>query len=202
MAIDLPNNAPRFIQSFNFWLETNTQAFESPISRSIQTIELSGARWRASYTLRPMIKSDASIWKVFLLKLKGRAEFFNAYDPDYTRQGVGGGSPVVLGSGQTGNTLLIDGVTPLVSGWLKAGDYFSVNGELKQVTQDINTDVYSQATLVFEPRLRNSPGDNAVINITNPTCRMKLIDDSQQSWELDYNKIYPAKTFSGVETFT
>jgi hypothetical protein len=88
------------------------------------------------------------------------------------------------------------------AGWLRAGDYFSVNGELKRLTEDASTNGSGEATLTFEPFLRNSPVDNAVVTVTNPTCNMVLADDSQLSWQSDANRIYQERTFSAFEVFT
>lgn len=127
---------------------------------------------------------------------------FNAYDPDRkTPLDVATGTPLVKGAGQNGNTLAIDGCTPGVTGWLKAGDYFSVNSELKQFTADASTNGSGEATLAFQPALRNSPEDNAPLTVTGATCTMILADDRQGIWEADVSGIYEEKTFSKVEVF-
>lgn len=201
MPITMPPG--RFIKESNFYLETNTQVFTSPVNRAVQRRERAGARWRMTLTLRPMHREDAAKWIAFLLKLRGMTETFYASDPDWqVNRGPGTGNPLVRGAGQTGNTLLIDGCTPSVTGWLRAGDYFSVNGELKRLTADANTSGSTQTTLNFEPFLRNSPVDNAVVTVTNPVCEMILTDDSQLSWQSDARQIYQERTFSAVEVFS
>lgn len=198
-TISMPAN-PGFIRSHAFWLEPNTQIFTSPLARSTQTFELGGPRWCARYTLRPMLRADAMLWKAFLLQLKGRVNTFYAYDPDCKEpRGVATGTPLVKGAGQTGTSLLIDGCTPNVTGWLLAGDYFTANGEMKQLTQPVNTNGSGEATLYFEPMLRSSPADNAPLTVRNCTVQMILVDDQQGDWESNENGLYRELTFSGYE---
>jgi len=203
MAIDLPPN-PGFRAS-EFGLETNTQRFESPITKAVQRVLLGGGRWTASYTIRRMRASEplAAQWITFFLQLEGSYGTFNAYDPDRrTPRGVATGTPLVKGGSQTGSTLAIDGCTADVTGWLKAGDYFAVSGELKQLTADANTNGSGEATLSFKPPLRSSPADNAALTTQRPTCTMTLVDDQQAKWRADMNGVYEEKSFSAIEVFS
>lgn len=202
-TIDMPSTLG-FIKESNFYLETNTQMFTSPLNKSIQTIQLSGARWRMDLTLRAMTKAEAAKWIAFFLQLRGMSETFYGFDPDWiSNQGsarITPGTPLVNGAGQTGTSLVIDGCPLSVTGYLKAGDYYSVNGELKRLTADVNTNGSGQATLVGEPYIRISPADNAAVTVANPKAKMRLMDDSQLSWMSNQNGIYQEKTFSAFES--
>lgn len=194
-------STPNFVRS-SFQLQSNTQTFASPINRSIQTSEMVGARWIGSYTLPFMKRPSAGLWQSFLIQCRGAGGRFFGFDPDGRPNiGAGSGSPLINGGGQTGNSLTTDGWDPAVEGALMPGDYFSVNGELKMITQQIDVDENGFATLVFEPSLRYSPPDNAVINITDPTCIMRLQDDNQALWEVNHNGLY-SLSFTGIEVFT
>lgn len=201
MPIDLPSY-PGFT-TCRFGLETNTQTFTSPLTKATQRVLLGGARWNGNYSLPAMNRAQAAAWKAVFLQLEGMANTFNAYDPDCKApRGSAGGTPLVNGANQTGSTLTIDGCTANIVGWLKAGDYFSVNGELKMLTQDATTNGSGQTTLNFKPALRNSPTDNAAIVTDRPTCTMILTDDMQAIWECDKNGIYQPKSFSAYEVFS
>ena len=63
----------------------------------------------------------------------------------------------------------------------KAGDFFSVNGELKIATADANSDGSGNVTLSFAPRLRTSPSDGASVETTAPSGTFLLMD-SRQGW--------------------
>jgi hypothetical protein len=200
MSITMPST-PGFISS-KFGLETNTQTFSSPLTKNVQRLLLGGARWTASYTLPKMKRERAAAWQAFFLSLDGGLNTFNAFDPDAKQpRGIATGTPLVNGANQTGNTLVIDGCTASVFGWLRAGDYVSVNGELKMATADCNTDGSGNATISFKPAIRNSPSDNSAVTVRNATCTMVLADDNQAMWDTDMNSIYQDKTFTAYEVF-
>jgi hypothetical protein len=85
-----------------------------------------------------------------------------------------GGPPVVDGSGQLGRRLFVKGLAnnELI---LRAGDYFTVQNELKIVTQDIYSTGSGGAEFVFEPALRNSPADETHVEIAWPHAVFRLL---------------------------
>jgi len=194
--------APGFAAS-TFGLIANTQTFRSPLDGTVQTIELPGARWRASYRLPPMKRPQAAAWQAFLAALKGQAGRFFGFDPD-ARQPRGSGAgdaPQVKGAGQGGESLVSDAWTANQTGLLIPGDYFEVNGELKMVTASVDSDGTGTASIAFTPSLRASPADNAVLTLVNPKVVMMLADDAQSSWDSDSVPFYLI-AFAGVEAFT
>ena len=189
------------IRRVRFGLQTNTQVFISPLSNDTQRSALPGARWIATYELVPDTRDQMAEVQAFLTKLRGGEHTFYGYDPAATSpRGVGTGTPKVNGASQSGTSLVTDGWTPNQTGILKAGDYFTVNDELKMITADVNSDGGGNATLVFSPSLRDSPDDNADLTVADATCVMRLIDDSQAEWSVEVDGFYSI-TFSGIETF-
>lgn len=177
----------------------NTQVFTSPLTQATQTNELGGARWAASYTTTRLTRAQASPLKAFLMQLKGQVNYFYGYDPDCKLPlGVATGTPLVMGSSQVGESVVTDGWTPSVTGILKAGDLIQVGTELKMVTADINSNASGVATIPIRPSIRQSPADNSPIVTNTPKCIMRLMDDSQASWEAD-NLGLVVITFSGIE---
>ena len=198
----LPENS--FISS-TFGLESNTQTFESPLSRNTQVLELTGARWTAQYNVSNKTPALAGQWISFLTKLKGQANSFYGYDPKrVTAQGNAGGTPLVNGASQTGNSLITDGWTNSITGILKAGDMIAFDTtagrELKMITADANSDGSGNCTLSIEPAIRVSPANNATVIVATPTCIMRLSDDTQARWFVNELGLYEIK-FSGIEFF-
>ena len=188
-------------RSSRFGLRANSQSFESPLTRTVQTLELTGARWFATYELPPMKRDRSAIWMAWLTSLQGRAGRFYGYDPDCRRpRGTGAGTPLVNGASQSGLSLITDGwsVSQFV---LRAGDYFTVNGELKMVTADASANGAGQATIAFTPSLRASPADNAALTLNDASCTMMLIDDEQAAWDADMVSVFGLR-FSGIEVFS
>lgn len=198
--LDLPANFRSLIKSSNFGIEWNTQQFTSPLSRWTQRNELDGPRWKATYTTIPMRRSTFAPLQAVLIKAKGRVNRLKAFDTDAPALlGTGGGSPVVMGASQTGDSLITDGWTALASGLMLPGDYFSVNNEFKMVTASVDSDSGGVATVNFEPPLRASPADNAVLTTSVPKCLMTL-DSDILSWDSDEAGIYQF-SFSMTEAF-
>jgi hypothetical protein len=198
--------SPGFLSS-PFRLETNTQRFESPFTRNVQRVLLSGARWAGNFNLPAMNRAQMAEWQAFLLQLEGGVNTFYGFDPDgRTPRGqaaINPGTPLVNGGSQTGSSLVIDGAPANVTGWLLTGDYFTVNSELKMVTSPVNTDGSGNATINFKPALRSSPADNAPLTVQNATCLMTLADDQQTGWQGRSNRIgfYEPLSFAAIEVF-
>lgn len=189
----------RFASS-SFFLETNTQTFESPLNRNRQTLELAGQRWRGTWTLPQLTKEQAAPWIAFFMQLKGQVNTFTASDPDWqTNLGAWSGTPLVKGASQTGNSLLIDGCNTSVTGWAKAGDYFNVASKLYRVTADANSNGSGEVTLSFQPPIYIAPADNAAITKNPATIQMRLMDDMTGEWTSGISNIYESKTFTAVE---
>lgn len=184
----------------SFGLQNNNQEFISPLSNVIQIAELTGSRWYATYTIPPMSKSEALEYIGFLNKLQGRVHSLYGYDPSHrTPSGSYSSSTLLVnGADQTGISLTTDGAQVSTT-VLKAGDFFSVNNELKMVTADATSDSSGNLTINFVPSLRASPTDNASLTLTNPTCAMKLQSDSF-TYDINQAQIYGI-SFSAIESF-
>lgn len=85
---------------------------------------------------------------------------------------------LVNGSSQTGSTLIIDGLPTSTNGLARAGDWFEVNGELKRLTADLNSDSSGNGVLIFEPTLRSSPSTNSPVIFRSPMGRFLVAEDS------------------------
>jgi hypothetical protein len=88
---------------------------------------------------------------------------------------------LVNGASQTGGALIIDGLPTSTNGLARAGDWFEVNGELKRLTADLNSDGSGNGFLMFEPTLRSSPADNTPVIFRSPMGRF-LIAQESTSW--------------------
>ena len=184
-----------------FSLMPNTQIFESPLNRTVQTLELPGARWTFALEYKGLTLADARALKAFFAQLRGMAGRFYLGDYSHrTPSGTAAGSPMVKGAGQSGSTLITYGWTPNQAALLLPGDYIGVNGELKLVTAVCASDASGNATITFEPPLRTSPPDNAQIVTSAPKCVMRLLDDEQDQIIVDPER-RPTVSFEGVEVF-
>lgn len=174
----------------------------SPFTFAGQAQASSGQMWQADVTLPPMKRSDAEQWVAWLVSLRGRFGTFNMGDPiGCTPRGVATGTPLVNGSNQTGENLIIDGCTANVTGWLRAGDYIQLGAAgtatLHKVLADVNTNASGETTLSLWPHIRSAPDDNATVVVNNTVGRWRLASN-ESSWSVNEAAIYGI-TFGAME---
>jgi len=144
-----------------------TGVFSSPMTGSIQTVDRGGFRWQLMYTYTALRNDDRANVLGTLAALRSQANRLRMKVYDNPRRGSYGGNPLVMGGSQSGSSIVIDGCSISVTNWIRKGDYFSINvngeHELKMCTADANSNGSGQCTISFEPRLRASPLNNAVV---------------------------------------
>lgn len=75
------------------------------------------------------------------------------------------------GTVQSGNGLYTKGWPVSTNGLLLTGDWFEINGELKQLTAPVNSDAAGLAFMQFRPSLAGSPADNDPVIVLEPFGR-------------------------------
>lgn len=170
--------------ALDWHLQPNTQTFTSPLSRAQQTLELPGAIWAASVTMKTMTEAQWRDFSVFIARCRGAAGRF-LFSPPHagTPRGAVGGAPVASAGGGTGRLLQTQG-WPASANVLRPGDFFSVQTgaemhEMKIITVNAGTDAAGRVVLAFEPPLRRPPLAGAAIVTQGPVCVMRLNDDDQ-----------------------
>ncbi len=197
MTITYPLTFPSVgIMHSSFRLVRATSQSESPFTFAQQTYKYPGERWEGDVTFKPVRRASAAEIQGFIGELYGSYGTFLYGDPDALVQGLrgaGGGTPLVKGGSQTGNTLIIDGLTHALANVYRKGDYFQLGtgsaSRLYMMTQDINTNSAGEATLQFVPALRSSPADNQAVNFTAPKGLFRASDNVAQ-WDSNHSMIY------------
>ena len=185
-----------------FSLTPNTQVFESPLNKIIQTYELPGARWLFNATWQNLKEADARIFQAWIASLRGMAGRFYAYDLSHpSPRGAATGAGTVSGANQVGNSVLTywTGVTNQ-SNWFLPGDYIGIGGELKIVTVASALSAHL-STVYFEPAIRTSPGDTSPVVISAPKATFRLNDDNQDAINIDPDR-HPTISISATEVFS
>jgi len=137
MAVkNFPNVSPDANPSFT--LESNISSFESSLNKSVQHMELPGARWRGSVAFSNRTRQEANKIKAFMTSLGGQVGRFYLTPFDAYQSGTMSGTGVVDGAVASGSSLLN------TKGWnadqdklFEAGDYIEVNGQLCMVPEDV-----------------------------------------------------------------
>lgn len=159
----------------------NTKISRSWLTGFVTTRSFGGERVSITLYHDNLTLAQRALLTAFFAKLNGQQH--RALIPAYgfSNQGAFGGTPLVAGASQQGNSLDIDGCSNNITDWAKAGDWFSVGEELKMFTDDVDSNGSGLATLTFRPRLRTAPADNDPIETTNPTGRF-VLDESSIQW--------------------
>lgn len=106
---------------------------------------------------------------------------------------------LVDGAAQVGNVLETDEWPVSTSGLMVKDDYFTINNELKQLTENVDSDGTGKATLIFEPPLRVSPADNDPIIYSKPYGRF-LLQDLQERTSKTFETSYSLEFFEDIGT--
>ncbi|NUA26103.1 hypothetical protein [Cupriavidus basilensis] len=176
-------------------LQSNTEAFTSPLNRATQTMERPGARWKVTLEFPPMNEVKRGRLEGFLAGLGGQAGRFNLWPHqrpsaailatprdatlvlDFLAQSYQvDGLPVVNGA-MANFKLLPTKYWPASTLVLRAGEFLSVGGELKMVTVDVASDAAGSASIPVAPAFRIAPADGAVLKLSKPTAKMMLATD-------------------------
>jgi hypothetical protein len=169
----------------------------STFDGSAQAITVGAPRWAFTISTGPLKFAEVPEWEAFIDRLDGRVNRVRAWD--WRREqplGPASGSPEVRVAG-TGSTLQTHFWTPTVSGILRAGSYMQINGELKRLSETINSDGLGRATISFVPPLRAEAPAGAPLILSVPTARFMLVTE-RPSME-QRGSVNPGQTLSFEE---
>ena len=136
-VLDFPSVNPDVGTSLS--LKTNSTTFTSELNNAVQTGKLVGDQWSANMPFTNRSEKEGRRIKAFLARLGGMTGRFRMTPPDLNQLGTMSGSGVVDGAGQTGSTLNTTGWDAEQPELFEAGDYIEFNGELKMVTDTVDT---------------------------------------------------------------
>lgn len=194
MTITYPLSFPSNVglTSFKIGLIEAVSAATSPYDFSTQVYQYGGQVWRIEAALPLMRRNNAAVYDAFFLKLRGMYGTFLFGDPNATTpQGTWGGTPLVNGAAQTGNTLNIDGVT--IGGTVKAGDYFQLGSgstsRLYKIVTDATANGSGQVTLEFMPAITTAPADNATVTYNSAVGAFRL-ESNANMLEISAQSLY------------
>lgn len=147
-------------------LLANTGFLASAVTQAVQTIGRPGERWELTCHWMNIYGDNRADLLAFFARLNGgehrvRMPFFGQ-----VQRGSLGGTPLVQGASQVGNSLVIDGATISQTGWIKAMDLLRWGGSIHMATADANSDGSGNVTIPIEPAIRNSPANNAPVIVT------------------------------------
>ena len=196
MTIVYPLTFPSQLTIEDFQIDINTAAAAntSPFSLSQQVYDFGGEIWQFTGSMPTMVRENSAIYSSFLMSLRGIVGTFLMPIPDSKNPlGSWGGTPVVNGAGQTGDTLAISGLPASQVGCAKAGDFIQLgtgnSTRLHRVVADADSDGSGNMTVTIVPRLRESPADGATVIYQNAHGRFRL-DERTAGYAASPKKLY------------
>jgi len=201
MAIAYPLEMPSTPgpKRVNLFAVSNVAISRSPYTMKEHIHVHSGMAWGAEITLPTLTRDQAEEWTSWLLKLNGPQGTFYLGDPLAAEpRGYGSTGVLVKGAGQTGQSLLVDGLPTSITNVIRAGDYIEVEQRLYKVLNDVDSNGSGEATLDIWPRLRSAPLDNS--NVLTRNCRglFRLTQTTNPVYAADETKYYEF-SFSCIE---
>lgn len=207
MTITYPITAPttRKLTGITIRDMTASAASRSPFTLSSQTQIFDGQAWSLDVNLPLMRRNEGgAAWAAFILRLNGSEGTFLMGDPvGAVGRGALTGAPLVRGAGQSGQTIVIDGVPPNTTNWIREDDYLQfgtgATARLHKAILDANSDGAGIVTVDIWPRLRESPADNSAVVVTNCVGRWRRPPGEQSpGWSIEAPDYY-AIQFTAIE---
>lgn len=161
---------------------SNTITHRSWLSSFVQTQSFGGELWAATLYFRVGL-ADRNELTGWFAKMNGSEHRVTLPVHKLAQRGAFGGTPVVNGASQVGTQLTVSGCSNNITNWIRAGDWFTVNSELKMATADASSDGSGNITINFRPRIRVSPSNGASLETTAPTGRFLIVSPSLE-WSL------------------
>lgn len=154
-------------------------------------------RWFAMLEIVPKSSTDLIAWSLALDRLSDLANVVAIGPPHYEGPATSyaGNDPLVNGASQTGQSLVCDDVT-ISTDILSAGDFLSydvtsaggdTNRELNRVTAAAASDGSGNVTFTLLLPIRNSPADDATVEIQSPTA-LFMLEQPQSAVQLREGK--------------
>lgn len=173
MAIIALPTAFSFTRVRRFGLVRGGNILRSRYTGQAQRVIYPFAVWEFEGNLVDYDSVQAANLRSFLVELEGFKNTFRLPVPGYSKPSTGHSSNTTSGVGAIGATTLAIAAGSIFG----KGDYFTVNDELKVVTQ-------VGATVSFMPPLRKAVTNGTAVTVINPTCLMHAVDEDVANWDL------------------
>ena len=166
---------------------------------SVAVVQSTKALWVLSVSQAVMGIDEARDWQAALIQLAKPGNQMEITPPGWVSgTGYSGSQGQVAGAGQLGTSLNVDTLSNNQAISL-AGDFISVNGEFKCLTQDASSNGSGAETFNFEPALRTDPPNNDPVDVKTPIITMRLITP-QAAWSASLPLLYSVN-FEAIEHF-
>lgn len=152
----------------------------------IRSLTAIGWSWTETFPLLRVSDPDHAALTAFIKNAWHAGQIFGAVHPlrpgsGLTPNGLGTANVMVVGAGQTGNSVLTDGWPISTVNCVVAGDVISIGGEVAvyEVVQSADSNGTGEVTILVNPNLRSSPANNALVRTTDVKFVVTILDRSR-----------------------
>lgn len=157
-------------------LVSATAPSQSPFTGREQVQDWGGEWWEYDIEFGFHLGREGKKMSAFFAQVGGGKNTFLLRD--WSIDQVIGGSPIVAGAGQTGNTLATTGWA-VSSTVMQYGDFFTLGtgdqSRIYQLTADVVSNGAGAATLTFVPKLRAAPANAQALIVNAPNVHLRVI---------------------------
>jgi hypothetical protein len=158
----------------------------SVFNQATQSQVMGAAYFTVKVTIGPRRRSDVRAWEAFISQFADTRNRVRFWDWRFeTPAGVAGGAPTINGAGQVGSVINTAGWTHGVAGQLLAGDYVGIDGQLRRVVGQVDSDGAGHATLLLDQPVRASPANGSAVVLTRPTTFSCARPKRRRAFSLD-----------------
>jgi len=154
------------------------------VSGRRQARQIDGQKFKLTSTFPVMSRVEFAPIKAFVMKQRSQLNTFTFIPPTISNAQGLASTVISTNASITAGAITgtVDGMTISTNGILKAGDYFRFTGQTKvyMAVDDLNADGSGEGTLTFEPPLRTTVADNAIIIYDNVDFTVGLNGDIQE----------------------
>jgi hypothetical protein len=160
----------------------------------------SASHWRLNVSTYPQTPEEARLWRLFVMRLRGRENWFECPMPAYDRPSTGyTGAIKVNGTPVNDFTLNLKSMTPSTLA-LRGGDMFTVADQCFVASADVTSDSSGEGEVSFDAPLRSNPGNGEDLIINAPYFLCASVSSNAATWTYS-EKSRQAFVFNGAEHF-
>lgn len=188
-----------FTKVNRFALVRNSNTLRSRFTGQGQRVTYPYAVWEFEGDLVEYDGPQAGAIRAFFASLDGVENTFKLPVPGYTKPSTGFvGILATNAAAASRATSLSVGSDQASKPLFNVGDFFTINDELKLVTDAVALNAGSAAVINFKPALRKPVTANTSIIFNNPYCLMHAVEDDVASWGIA-PPIRQSSSFKAIE---
>lgn len=133
-------------------------------------------RWKLEMSFDGLTGDDRADMMAFITRLRISHNVFLCVQHTAPQRGVRTGTPLILGS-LNGHWANMYNVPTLINSYLRAGDFISINSQLKMLLEDAGSDVSGICSAHIWPPFYDVPASGSIVVVNSPCGAFRLVSE-------------------------